>query len=227
MGTSFCAWSPHLPWTCPRRTGHLLPWVCVRGAGTGQITSPYRHNQMGDVFLISLCWLLHIFLNLHLDQWQIFWEDSWGRCQQTGALLHNSLYVSCFLDEESCCVKTSIQQAFSTHCICCFSSFFCFAAVSLNYRRKPPPFLKVLKSPSCHLRFFIPFHWVGCQNWLVIRYCNVQSLSWSPCGLPSRDQASEGQRTSWTQTCLQNLNAELLWEHCGQPHRFSSSLKTP
>lgn len=100
--------------------------LCAWSRHREQITSPYQHNSMGDIFLISLCWLLLFFFYLHLDQWQIFWEDRWGRCQQTGILLHNSLYLSCFLDEESWCVTTSIRQAFSIHCICpcCFSSFF-------------------------------------------------------------------------------------------------------
>lgn len=40
----------------------------------------------------------------------------------------------------------------------------------------------------------------------------MQSLSQLPWGIPSHDQASAGQRTRWTQTGLQNLNAKLLWE---------------
>lgn len=56
-----CASSPHLPWIGSCRRGDLLLWVCVCGAGTEQIASPYQHNHMDNIFLISVCWLLLFF----------------------------------------------------------------------------------------------------------------------------------------------------------------------
>lgn len=60
-----CAWSPHLPWIGSCRRGDLLLWVCVCGAGTEQIASPYQHNHMDNIFLISVCWLLFFFFLIY------------------------------------------------------------------------------------------------------------------------------------------------------------------
>lgn len=103
----------------------------------------------------------------------------------------------------SCCAKTSIQQAFST----LYLFLFQLCVLLLEQTTTLP---ESLKNPSCHLRFSIPFRWVGCQNWFLIIYCNIHfSIAMGP-SLP--DQASAEQRTKWTQTCLQNLIAELPWE---------------
>lgn len=105
-------------------------------------------------FWFTVCWLLVFLKSTPGPVCQIFWGDRWGRCQQTGVLLHNSLCLSCW-------AKTSIQQAFSTLRL----SLFQLCVLLLEQTTTLP---ESFKNPSCHLRFFIPFHWVGCQNWFLV-----------------------------------------------------------
>lgn len=158
------------------------------------------------IFLISVCWLLLFFKTYTWTSVSDILRRQVRALPANWSFIAQLIVFKLFSWWRSCCAKTSTRQAFSTHCICpC-----CFSSLCVLLLEQTTTLPESLKNPSCRLCFFIPFHWVGCQNWFLVIYCNtLYSIAMGP-SLP--DQASAGQRTRWTQTCLQNLNADLLWE---------------